>query len=113
MPGYRLDRLNEDIKRELSDIIRNLKDPRLTGLVSVLRVDVSGDLSYAKVYISAVGCDAEVARKVLKNASGFIRHELSARLTIRKTPELRFIRDDSIEHSARIAEILNHIDRDE
>jgi ribosome-binding factor A len=113
MAGYRIDRLNEDVKRELSDIIRELKDPRLTGLVSVIRAEVSSDLSYAKVYVSVVGCDSGDAMKVIKNASGHIRHELASRLSIRKTPELKFILDDSIEHGARIATLLNKIEKGE
>lgn len=113
MPGYRMDRINEDVRRELSDIIRNLKDPRITGLVSILKVDVSNDLSYAKVYVSVVGGDAGEAIKGIKNAAGFMRRELSGKLSIRKTPELNFILDDSIEHSAKIAKIINEITKDE
>jgi ribosome-binding factor A len=113
MAGYKLDRINADIQRELSDIIRNLKDPRITGLVSIIKVDVSQDLSYAKVYVSEVGGDADEAIKGLKNAAGYARRELSSRLTIRKTPELKFIQDDSIEHSAKISKILNEIIKDE
>lgn len=113
MPGHRIDRLNEDIKRELSDILRGVKDPRITGLLSILRVEVSPDLSYAKVYVSCVGGDAAESVKGLKNAVGYIRRELSARMTIRKTPELHFIPDDSIAHSARISQLLKEIEKDE
>jgi ribosome-binding factor A len=113
MPGYRIDRVNEDIKRELSEIIRNLKDPRITGLVSILNVEVSQDLSYAKVYVSDVGGDPKEAVKGLKSAAGYARRELSTRLTIRKTPELKFIYDESIEHSAKIAKIINEIIKDD
>ncbi len=112
MPGYRIDRVNEDVKREISDIVRGLKDPRITGLVSSVKVEVSHDLSYAKIYASVIGGDPAEAIKGLKNAAGFIRRELSSRLNIRKTPELRFIQDDSIEHSAKIAKILNDISKD-
>ncbi|ADU28274.1 30S ribosome-binding factor RbfA [Ethanoligenens harbinense] len=113
MPGYRLDRLTEDIKRELSDIVRGLKDPRISGLVSIVRVDVSNDLSYAKVYVSAVGGDTAQAVEGLKSAAGFARKTLSARLHVRKTPELRFVADDSMEHSAHIAHLLQDIKKDE
>ncbi len=112
MPGYRLDRLTEDIKRELSDIIRTLKDPRISGLVSIVRVELSNDLSYAKVHVSAVGGDTEQAVKGLKNAAGFARHELSSRLHIRKTPELRFVADNSMEHSVRIARLLRDVEKE-
>jgi ribosome-binding factor A len=112
MPGHRLDRINADIKRELSDIFRDLKDPRIKGIVSILNVEITNDLSYAKVYVSVVGGDAEEAIKGLKSAAGFARRELSSRLLIRKTPELKFILDDSIEHSAKILKIINEITKD-
>lgn len=113
MPGFRLDRVNEDIKREISDIVRNLKDPRIRGIISIVKVEVSQDLSYAKIFVSDVGGDAEEAVKGLKSAAGFIRKELASRMHIRKTPELKFFRDDSIEKSARIAKMLNDITKDE
>ena len=113
MPGFKIDRVNEEIKRELSEIIRNLKDPRIKGLVSITNVDVSNDLSVAKIYISVVGGDAEEAIKGLKSASGFTRRELSSMIEIRHTPELKFIHDDSIEHSARIAKIISDIAKEE
>lgn len=113
MPGHRLDRLTEDIKRELADIVRDLKDPRLGGLVSIVRVEVSNDLSYARVHVSTVGGDNAQAVEGLKSAAGFVRKALSARLHIRKTPELRFVPDDSMEHSAHIAHLLHDIKKDE
>lgn len=113
MAGYRMDRVAEDILRELSDIIRNLKDPRVSGIVSIVKVTVSPDLSYAKIYVSAVGTDPQEAVKGLSSASGYARRELSRRLHIRKTPELKFVYDDSIEHSAKIAQILNDIAKTE
>ena len=113
MSGFRVDRTNEDIMRELTAIIRKVKDPRVTGMLSIVRVEVTKDMSYAKVYVSCVGGDAAESFKGLKNASGYIRRELSARMSIRKTPELRFIPDDSIAHSARISQLLKEIERDE
>jgi ribosome-binding factor A len=113
MEGHRLDRISEDIKREVADILRDLKDPRITGLVSVVRVEVSADLSYAKIYVSDVGSNIDEAIKGLNSAIGFVRRELSSRLTIRKTPELKFIPDSSIERSAKIAKILNDIHKEE
>lgn len=111
MPSQRINRINEDVKRELADIFRNLKDPRLAPLVSIVRVDVSGDLSYAKIYVSAIGSEDATSQTVkgLKSASGYIRRELSERLHIRKTPELKFIADDSIAHGADISRILKDI----
>lgn len=113
MPGHRMDRVTEDIKRELSDIIRGLKDPRIVGLVSIIKVEVSQDLSIAKVYVSTVGGDIEDAIKGLKSAAGFVRHELSSRVDIRKTPAIKFLADTSIEQSAKISKILNEIIKDD
>lgn len=112
MPSQRINRINEDVKRELADIFRTLKDPRIAPLVSIVRVDVSGDLSYAKIYVSAIGSEnaTENTVKGLKSAAGYIRKELSERLYIRKTPELKFIADGSISHGAEISRILKDID---
>lgn len=109
MPGYRMDRLTEDIKRELTDILRSVKDPRINGLVSIVKVTVSSDLSYAKVYVSTIGGDLKESVKGLNNASGYVRRELASRLHIRKTPEIKFIGDDSIEESARILKKLEDL----
>ncbi|MCH5300263.1 MAG: 30S ribosome-binding factor RbfA [Ruminococcus sp.] len=113
MAGHRIERITEDIKRELTAIFRELKDPRVAeAFVSIIRVEVTNDLSYCTVYISAIeGMDrAKEAVKGLKSASGFIRRELGARLKIRHTPELIFNATDSIEYSANISKILNDLD---
>ena len=109
MPNFKSMRSAEDIRRELTDIFRSLKDPRISGFLTVVKVDVSSDLSYAKVYVSAMeGIEAaKESVKGLKNAAGFIRRELGLRLEMRKVPELKFIADDSIEHSAQILELIN------
>ena len=111
LPSHRIDRIAEDMKRELSDILRSLKDPRISGLLSIVRVDVSGDLSYAKVYVSAMEGKDQAAESVkgLCSAAGFIRRELAVRLRLRKVPELRFVADDSIAYSAEIARMLKDI----
>lgn len=113
MAGYKTDRVAEDIKREIIAIIRDeIKDPRVQGkLLTVVRVEVSGDLSYAKAYISAMeGIEAaKEAVKGLKNAAGYIRREIGQRLRLRKTPEISFIADDSIEHGMSIARMLNDL----
>ncbi|MBR3803386.1 MAG: 30S ribosome-binding factor RbfA [Clostridia bacterium] len=115
MAGYKSDRVAEDIKREIIAIIRDeIKDPRVQGkLLTVIRVEVTGDLSYAKAYISAMeGIDAaKEAVAGLKNAAGYIRREVGQRLRLRKTPELRFIADDSIEHGMSIAKMLNDLNK--
>lgn len=116
MAGYRINRVSEDIKRELVAVIRELKDPRVMDkLITVVRVEVSSDASYAKVYISAIdGIDtAKEAVKGLKSATGFIRREIGKRLHLRKTPEIMFVADDSIEHGMNIVKIMDDLRNDE
>lgn len=113
MANHKLGRTTEDIKRELTDIFRHVKDPRVAdAFISIIRVEVTNDLSYCNVYISAMeGLDrAKLALKGLKSASGFIRHELGSRLKLRHVPELIFHATDSIEYSANISRILNSLD---
>lgn len=100
MAGFRINRVSEDIKREITALIRELKDPRVTDkMLTVVRVEVSSDASYAKVYVSDIkGIDsAKQAVKGLTAATGYIRREVGSRLHLRKTPELKFVADDSIE----------------
>ncbi len=116
MAGYRIDRLSSDIQFQLSDIVRNLKDPRVTSaMATVMRVDVTNDLSYATVYVGALqGFEAaKEAVKGLKNASGYIRRELGSRVKMRKVPELRFVADNSAERSAQISRIIDGFKKDE
>ena len=106
-------RTTEDIKRELTAVLRELKDPRVANaMISIVRVEVSNDLSYCKVYVSAMeGLDrAKEAVKGLKSASGFIRHEIGSRLTLRHVPTMIFEATDSIEYSANISHILSELD---
>ncbi len=114
MPSHRMGRTTEDILRELTAIFRELKDPRVQGLISIVRVEVTNDLSYCTVYISAMqGMEqAKKAVEGLKSASGHIRHELGARLKLRHVPELIFKPTDSIEYGANIAKILNDLKKD-
>ena len=106
----RMARINEEVRRELSEILRNeVKDPRIDApLLSVLKADTTRDLKYCKVYISILGDPKmrEETAQALKQASGFVRRELAARLNLRNTPELKFIMDDSIEYSIHIAKML-------
>ena len=113
MASHRMGRTTEDIKRELTAILRELKDPRVANaMISIVRVEVSNDLSYCKVYVSAMeGLDrAKEAVKGLKSASGFIRHEIGSRLTLRHVPTMIFEATDSIEYSANISHILSELD---
>ncbi len=107
----RINRIDEEYKKELSNIIgRELKDPNITGLISVTKVKVSTDLKYAKVYVSIMGAkNLQETMKGLKNASGYIRTELAKRINLRNTPEITFEIDDSIEYGAKIDNILKEI----
>ena len=112
MANHKLGRTTEDIKRELTAIFRELKDPRVTScFLSIVRVEVTNDLSYCTVYISALeGIEkAKEAKKGLKSASGYIRRELGHRLKLRHVPELIFTPTDSIEYSAEISRILGNL----
>lgn len=117
MSGHKIDRVNEDIKRELSAIFRNLKDPRISSMITVLRVEVTNDLSYATIHVSTVEGEDKTAESVkgLKSAKGYIRRELGSALKLRHVPELRFVADNSIAYSAEINKILKglHISHDE
>ncbi len=109
-----MQRTNEEIKRELSAILREMKDPRLhKGMVSVVNVETTSDLSYTKVFISSMeGIEhAKQIIKALDSASGFIRKELGLRLKLRKIPQLIFEATDSIEYGANIAKMLNELKR--
>ena len=113
MSGHRIDRTTEDIKRELTAIFKMVKDLRVADcFISIIRVEVTNDLSYCTVYFSVIeGMErAKQALKGLKSASGFIRRELGHRLHLRHTPELIFKATDSVEYSANISRILNELD---
>lgn len=99
MSMYKNDRTAEDIRREITAVIRELKDPRVQGkLLTVVRIELANDLSFGKVYISALeGYETAVnAVKGLQHAQGLIRREVANRLRLRKSPELKFIADDSV-----------------
>ena len=112
MPSYKVGRLSEDVKRELSVLLREVKDPRVSRMLSVIRCEVSGDLSHCKVNVSALEGEAATKESIkgLNSASGFLRKEIANRLHLRKCPELHFIADGSIAYSAKINEILHELD---
>ena len=116
MAGYRIDRISEDIKREIVAVMRELKDPRVQGkLLTVVKVEVSSDASFAKVFVSSMRgvADARTAVKGHDSAKGYIRREVGHRLGLRKPPELKFVADDSIEHGMNIARMLDDLKEDE
>jgi ribosome-binding factor A len=105
-------RLNRAIQQEISRLIeKELKDPRLTGVVSITEVALSEDLRHARVYVSTIG-DAEAQAQTLegfKAASGYIRREVSTNLRMRHAPEFTFEYDSSIEHGAALLQILDQV----
>ena len=112
MASYnRIDRISEEIKKELSNVIRELKDPRIPTMVSVVSVNVTRDLSYAIAYISVFG-DEKVQNdtiSALKGAQGFIRKEIAHRVKLRAVPEFSFVADNSIAYGSHINEILKNL----
>ena len=112
MPSFKNDRMSEDIHRELTDIFRQVKDPRVSSLISIVRVELAGDGSHCKVYVSSLNGWEDTVQSVkgLKSAAGFIRRELFARLKMRKSPELHFIADDSIARGAEVTRKLEKME---
>ncbi|MCL2578917.1 MAG: 30S ribosome-binding factor RbfA [Oscillospiraceae bacterium] len=121
MPSYRTARAAEDVQRELSDIMRTLKDPRVSGLLSIVKLELAGDYSHCKVYVSSMEGLEQTTGAVegLTSAAGFIRREIGARLKLRKTPQFHFIADNGIEQSAVLGQkmrdlgLLNKTEEDE
>ena len=104
----RIDKINEEVRREVANVIRELKDTIIPLMTSVVAVNVTNDLRYAKVYVSVMG-DSETQNRAmagLKSAAGFVRREMGKRVDLRYTPEFIFELDHSIEHGAHIDELL-------
>ena len=110
MASNRMGRINEEIQREMANLLRTVKDPRVSdSMVSVIRVDTASDLSVAKIFVSALNKDTEKEMmKGLKSAAGYLRRELGTALKLRYTPELQFVADDSILQGAHILEMLRN-----
>src|SRR5690606_15860806 len=113
MAGLRVERVREELKKEASDIIRKLKDPRI-GFVTVTDVEVSGDLRHVKIFVSVYGDETEksATMEALERASGFVRTEVGRRIRLRHTPEIRFVFDASMERGARIFQLLREVGAD-
>ncbi len=108
----RAHRVGEEIKKEVSQILQNeIKDPRLTGFLSVTQVEVTNDLGYARIFVSIYGTEEEkqLTLKALESALGFIRSETGKRIRLRHVPEISFQLDESIEYGAHISEILKDL----
>ena len=114
MANSRINKINEEVRRELASVIRELKDSRIPMMTSVVAVHVTNDLSYAKCYISVMD-DEEVQKNALlglKSAAGFIRREVGRRINLRHTPQFIFEIDHSIEHGAYINQMLSDLNKD-
>ena len=112
MAKDRIHKINEEVRRELAGVIRELKDARIPMMTSIVAVHVTNDLSYAKVYVSVMG-DEETQKKALaglKSAAGFIRREMGRRIDLRVTPEFIFELDHSIEYGAHISQVLHDLE---
>ena len=109
----RLNRINEELKKEISNVISfELKNPNVTGLISVTKAKITPDLKYAKVYVSIFNSkNIKETMEGLKKSSGFIRTELAKRINLRNTPELVFELDESLEYGAKIENIINELNR--
>ena len=113
MPSYRSGRINDAVAQELAVALRDVREPKVqNNFVSVTRAEVAPDLKFATVYFSCIG-DTEEAALGLKKCTGMLRHHLAVTLNLRITPELRFVKDGSIEHGAKIARALEEIKRSE
>ena len=112
MASNRIGRINEEIQRELSDLLRNLKDPRVQDtMISLTRVETTPDLRFTKVYASFLEADkAADALKGLKSASGYLRRELGRKLQLRHTPEIQWALDDSITYGAHMLKLINSLE---
>lgn len=112
MAGYRQGRINEQLTKDLAEILRTVKDPRVNNsLVSITGAECSADLKNAKIYFSAVGNSVDIneVKKGLVSATGYIRSQVAQRLNLRITPELRFILDDSMEKGAHMSALLRSV----
>ena len=114
MANYRIGRVNEEITKALSEILRTVKDPRVSGaFVSITGVDCSADLKNAKVFYSVMGEKRKGdTKKGLENASGYIRTQLAKMLNLRVTPELRFITDESMKYGAHISSLMKQVEEE-
>lgn len=115
MPTRRIERLNDQVRGDIAQIVaRELKDPRISGLVSIMSVDLSPDLRLAQVYVSVMGTDDERKQTIqgLRAATGFIRSQLASRMTTKRAPELRFTLDQSIERGQRIITIIREVEQE-
>lgn len=110
MAKYRQGRINDEFQKEVAMILRDVKDPRVSGaFISVTAAEVTPDLKFAKVYYSALMGDKKEVKRGLLSSAGFIRGQIAKRMNLRITPEITFVEDGSIEYGAKISKILEGI----
>ncbi len=113
MANYRRGRINDAVAEELAVALREVREPKvINNFISITRAEVAPDLKFATIYFSCIG-DSKEAGEGLKKCTGMLRHHLAVTLNLRITPELRFVKDGSIEHGAKIARALEEIKRSE
>ena len=111
MANYRRGRINDEMQRAVAEIIREVKDPRVSGaFISITGAEVTPDLKYAKVFYSSLNGDKKEIAKGLKSSAGYIRKLIATRMNLRMTPEFTFYEDHSIEHGAHISKLFNSIE---
>ena len=115
MASNRIPRINDAIQKELSALLRTVKDPRVSeGMLTITHVDTTSDLRYSRIYISALDrTDEKDLMRGLKSSSGYLRHELGQKLQLRYTPELVFTLDDSLKYGAHMFDLLEKLERQE
>lgn len=112
MSSIRYDRMNEEIKKAISEVLREMKDPRIAAMTTILGVEVTNDLKWAKVRVSVYDEDLKAREETvvaLNHASGFIARELGRRIQLRRIPQFKFLLDNSIEYSVHISKIIREI----
>lgn len=110
MANYRRGRINDEMQKELSVLMREIKDPRVSGsMLSITAAQVTPDMKYATVYFSILDGDPKETKKGLDSAKGFIRREIAQRMNLRNTPEFNFVFDNSIRYGAHISKLLEDI----
>ncbi|HLZ08335.1 MAG TPA: 30S ribosome-binding factor RbfA [Chloroflexota bacterium] len=115
MSTRRIARLNEQTRADIAQLVsREMRDPRIAGMVSITSVDLSPDLSHARVYVSVMGTDDQRRQTLrgLRAAAGFLRSQLAARMTTKRAPELQFALDESIERGDRVMSLIREVERE-
>ena len=111
--AFKTARINEEISRELTDILRTVKDPRVSAsFLSIVGVETTPDLKYCKVRFSVYGGDAKEVGKGLRSAAGYIRRELAHRINLRNTPQISFVLDQSIEYGVNMSRLIDEVTRE-